>query len=133
MNKDNFYRLRVYPIETDAHTTEWAAEFPDLPGCMGAGDTPEEAVAMAVDAKEAWMKTALEEGRTIPKPKNIYENRFSGKFTLRLPKNLHKELAILAEEEEVSLNQFILYTIAQGLNKEDSVVRKGAKIQHLVS
>ena len=26
---------------------EWAAEFPDLPGCVGAGDTVEEAVAMA--------------------------------------------------------------------------------------
>jgi len=87
MNKKNLYRIRLYPIETDANTIEWAAEFPDLPGCVGAGDTAEEAVTMAMDAKRAWMETAREEGRKIPKPKNIYEEDFSGKFTLRLPKS----------------------------------------------
>jgi len=72
MNEKNLYRIKVYPIKTDADTTEWAAEFPDLPGCVGAGDTAEEAVAMAMDAKKEWIETAMEEGRDIPKPKNIY-------------------------------------------------------------
>jgi len=123
MKKEQIYRMRVFPIETDANTIEWAAEFPDLPGCVGAGDTAEEAVAMAMDAKKAWIETAMEEGREIPKPKNIDEDDFSGKFTLRLPKTLHKELTLQAEEEGVSLNQYLLYLITKGLNKEDMTAR----------
>jgi antitoxin HicB len=123
MKKEQSYRMRVYPIETNNNTTEWAAEFPDLPGCVGAGDTAEEAVAMAMDAKKAWIETAIKERREIPKPKNIYEDDFSGKFTLRLPKTLHKELTLQAEEEGVSLNQYILYLITKGLNKEDKIVK----------
>jgi len=119
MKEKNLYRMRIYPIETNANTIEWAAEFPDLPGCVGAGDTAEEAVAMAMDAKKAWIGTAMEEGREIPKPKNIDEDNFSGKFTLRLPKTLHKELTLQAEEEGVSLNQYLLYLITKGLNKEE--------------
>jgi len=127
MNEKNLYRIRVYPIKTDTDRTEWAAEFPDLPGCVGAGDTAEEAVAMAMDAKKAWIETAKEEGREIPKPKNIDEDDFSGKFTLRLPKTLHKELTLQAEEEGVSLNQYLLYLITKGLNKEDMIVKYESK------
>ena len=110
--------MRVYPIETDANTIEWAAEFPDLPGCVGAGDTAEKAVTMAMDAKMAWIKTALEKGKKIPQPKNIYEEDFSGKFTLRLPKSLHKELTLQVDGEGVSLNQYLLYLISKGLNEK---------------
>jgi len=127
MKKEQSYRMRVFPIETDAHTTEWAAEFPDLPGCVGAGDTAEEAVAMAMAAKKAWIETALEEGRKIPKPRNIDEYNFSGKFTLRLPKTLHKELTLQAEEEEVSLNQYLLYLITKGLKRENRAVKYESK------
>jgi len=116
MNEKKLYRMRVYPIKTDTDTIEWAAELPDLPGCVGAGDTAKEAVAMAMDAKKAWINTAIKEGREIPKPKNIDEDDFSGKFTLRLPKTLHKELTLQAEDERVSLNQYILYLITRGLS-----------------
>jgi antitoxin HicB len=124
MKEKNLYRMRVYPVETNANTIEWAAELPDLPGCVGAGDTAEEAVAMAMDAKKAWVRTAMEEGREIPKPKNIDEDNFSGKFTLRLPKTLHKELTLQAEEEGVSLNQYLLYLITKGLNKKEEISAK---------
>lgn len=120
---EELYRMRVYPIETDANTIEWAAEFPDLPGCVGAGDTAEEAVTMAMDAKKAWIEAALEEGKNVPEPKDLYEIDYSGKFTLRLPKTLHRELALQAEDEGVSLNQYILYLMAKGLNKQKETTR----------
>ena len=132
MSKNNLYRIRVYPVETDANTIEWAAEIPDLPGCIGAGDTAEEAVSMALDAKKAWIDTATEEGREVPKPKNLYQDDFSGKFTLRLPKTLHKELTIQAEEEGVSLNQYILYLISEGFNKRGFTTEYKLKKEHLV-
>lgn len=124
---EELYRMRVYPIETDANTIEWAAEFPDLPGCVGAGDTAEEAVTMAMDAKKAWIEAALEEGKNVPEPKDLYEIDYSGKFTLRLPKTLHRELALQAEDEGVSLNQYILYLMAKGLNKREGVKRDQRK------
>lgn len=108
--------MRVYPIDGDTDEVEWAAEFPDLPGCVGAGDTVEEAVAMATDAKKAWLVAALEDGRSIPVPSSLYESEYSGKFTLRIPKTLHRELALQAEEEGVSLNQLILYLISKGIS-----------------
>ncbi|HAJ33557.1 MAG TPA: toxin-antitoxin system HicB family antitoxin [Candidatus Atribacteria bacterium] len=123
------YRMRVYPIETDANTVEWVAEYPDLPGCIGAGDTAEEAVAMAIDAKKAWIEIALKDGENVPEPTNLYTSDYSGKFTLRLPKTLHRELTIQAEDEGVSLNQYILYLITKGLNKEEVKTRCEFKIE----
>ncbi|MGI6144099.1 MAG: toxin-antitoxin system HicB family antitoxin [bacterium] len=116
--KERNYRMRVYPIDDGTDEVEWIAEFPDLPGCVGAGDTPEEAVAMAFDAQKAWIATAMEEGRNIPAPSDIYGTEYSGKFTLRIPKTLHRELAIRAEEEGVSLNQYILYLISKGIGSD---------------
>ncbi len=37
---------------------------------------------------------------------------YSGKISLRLPKSLHKNLAINAKAEGVSLNQFLLYKLS---------------------
>ncbi len=115
---DKLYRMRVYPIDNNVDEVEWVAEYPDLPGCVGAGDTIEEAVSMAVDAKKAWLNAAIEQGKSIPEPINLYESRYSGKFTLRLPKTLHRELALKAEDEGVSLNQYILYLISKEFSKE---------------
>jgi len=41
------------------------------------------------------------------------EKKYSGKIAVRLPKSLHKSLAQEAEEEGISLNQFILYKLAK--------------------
>ncbi len=64
-------------------------------------------------AKRVWLEIALEDGKKIPKPENLELHYFSGKFTLRLPKSLHRELALEAEEQGVSLNQYILFLITK--------------------
>jgi predicted RNase H-like HicB family nuclease len=43
------------------------AEFPDLPGCMADGATPEEAMKEAADAVRSWIKTAKAHGDPIPR------------------------------------------------------------------
>lgn len=48
-------------------------EFPDLPGCMSDGETEEEAILMGKDAVEAWINTAKERDRPIPKASNKKE------------------------------------------------------------
>ena len=81
-------------------------EVPDLPGCMTDGDTPEEAFSKLNDAIESWIDAARELGRPIPEPKEYSRSdEYSGKLTLRMPKQLHKDLAIASDEQGVSINQ----------------------------
>lgn len=42
--------------------------FPELPGCITCGDTIEDALKNAQDAKRAWLEVALEEGIFLPEP-----------------------------------------------------------------
>ncbi|TNC74145.1 type II toxin-antitoxin system HicB family antitoxin [Rubellimicrobium roseum] len=44
------------------------AYFPDLPGCMGDGDTEAAAIADAREAMGAWMEVQSERGVHIPQP-----------------------------------------------------------------
>ena len=36
--------MKMYPIHFDDGRTEWCVEYPDLKGCVGGGDTVEEAI-----------------------------------------------------------------------------------------
>jgi len=40
------------------------------------------------------------------------ERTYSGNISLRIPKDLHRELVVLAKEQGVSLNQYCLYKLA---------------------
>ena len=42
------YEIRVIPHKDDHGDTYWTASFPEIDGCVGGGDTPEEAVAEAL-------------------------------------------------------------------------------------
>lgn len=47
--------------------------FPDLPGCVSAGDTLDEAMANASEALALWVDVAKEDGRTIRAPRCLAE------------------------------------------------------------
>lgn len=48
----------------------YLASFPDLPGCVCDGETPEEALEEAHDAFAAWTASVLKDKGELPKPKN---------------------------------------------------------------
>jgi len=106
------YKIMLYPAEEGG----FVVEIPELPGCLSQGETREEALVMIEDAKQAWLQVALELGREIPEPFKELET-FSGKFVLRLPKSLHKDLAKKAKEENVSLNQLATYLLSTAMGK----------------
>ncbi len=54
-----------------------------------------------------------------------------GRFTLRLPKTLHKELDVLAKGEGVSLNQYIVYALTQKVTSEKLVLGGSSKNREL--
>ena len=45
---------------------------------------------------------------------------YSGKVNLRMPRSLHRDLARRAEEEGVSLNQFMVVALARAVGEEPS-------------
>jgi antitoxin HicB len=89
--------------------------FPDLPGCMSDGDTIEEAISNAQDAKRDWIAAMKEAGRPIPPASVDADESYSGKWQLRAPRSLHRRLAERAKREGVSLNALAITLLAEGL------------------
>lgn len=88
----------------------YLAEIPELPGCIAHGETQEEALKQANIAAKAWLEVAHQMGREIPKP--IAGKKFSGRFSLRIPPELHQRLAYEAVEQGISLNQLIMHKLS---------------------
>ena len=71
----NHYHINIFYSEEDEG---YIADIPDLEACSAFGRTPEEALAEVGRAKEAWIGSAMEAGRSIPKPRYrpaIYQAR----------------------------------------------------------
>ena len=108
-----YYLALPYSIELTRSEDGWFAEVAELPGCMTQGESAAEAVEMAQDAMAAWIEVALQDGRAVPEPRPAEE--YSGKFVLRVPRSLHRDLARAAKREGVSLNQLALAALARAI------------------
>lgn len=84
----------------------YIALVPEFAGLSGFGRTPEEAVAEARVAAEMFVEELAEEGRPAPPPDLLVPA--SGQLRLRMPKSLHRNLAIQAAKEGISLNSYIV-------------------------
>lgn len=121
MKKDmNYYMSLAYReiIEADP-AGGYVGYIPDLKGCITQAETKAEILDMLDDAKRVWIEAALEDRLDIPEP--VKDADFSGKFNLRLPKSLHRNLAMNAKAEGVSLNQMAMCLIASGLGATSSI------------
>ena len=98
------YRMEIVK---DSDEGGFVASYPDLPGCITCGETEEEALKNALDAKKAWLEAALE----IPEPDSL--EAYSGQFKLRLPRSLHRALAEHSQREGISMNQYCVYLLAK--------------------
>jgi antitoxin HicB len=59
------YLFTVRPLAGD-EGGGYLVAFPDLPGCMGDGETIEQAIEDGRTAMEAWLEAMREAGRPIP-------------------------------------------------------------------
>ena len=109
----NYYQQLHYTIRLKKNTdNSYFAEIEELPGCITEGDTKEEALTMLEDAKKAWLEIALKRKIAIPEPA---ADEYCGKFNVRVPKFLHRQLAFKANQENVSLNTLITTTLASAM------------------
>ena len=64
----SFYMPLRYKIILTPEEDGWGAIIPDLPGCVAAGDTIEEALELLKDAKQSWISASLQHNLSIPEP-----------------------------------------------------------------
>ncbi len=60
--------------------TSYGVSFPDVPGCVSAGDTFEEAVASASEALAGHFAAMRADGETVPSPRTFEELKRDPEF-----------------------------------------------------
>ncbi len=118
------YEIRVFPKLADDGSTYWTACYPSVPGCVGGGDTVEEAISDAQENLQVYLEFLQEEKRKIPE--EDYKGDFSGKIALRISKSTHKKLAEISENEGISINLLLNNAIENyiGLKSYDMNINK---------
>jgi len=125
------YTIELIPEEDGTYFVK----VKELSGCMSAGDTPEKAVEMIHDAMRGWFEVAIEDDLEIPLPNVMKE--YSGRFVVRVPTYLHRNLAEQAKEEGISQNQFVVsllsekITVAKLLARVDKLDKKINALQNI--
>jgi predicted RNase H-like HicB family nuclease len=102
------YRIVVRYSEEDAG---YIAVVPELRGCSAWGKTESAAIRAVKEAAAAWLEAAKANKIAIPTP--LDEKQVTGKFALRMPPELHKELVFEAKVRGSSLNQYIVYRLSK--------------------
>ena len=100
--------LRRVTVDGDVLYEARVREFPDA---TEYAESAQEAYELALDTIEASLEVLQEQGRPFPEPASVVED-YSGRVTLRVPKSLHRRLALTAEDEEISLNQYLVSLLA---------------------
>ena len=100
------YPFSVLQMESEGHVF-WVAKSTYLKGCIGQGDTQDEAIQELKENEVAWVETAKETGIPIPEVPVEHINDYSGRLTLRIAPNVHQSAVFYAKQEGISLNQYI--------------------------
>jgi predicted HicB family RNase H-like nuclease len=106
--KNDRYTYRVTWSEDDHEYVGLCAEFPSL---SWLARTPETALR-GIRKVVADVVKEMREGGELP-PEPIAARHYSGKFMVRVPPDVHRNLAIRAAETGVSLNRLASSKLAQ--------------------
>lgn len=109
------YRLEITPLNAEDGGGYYARYLDFGTSAHGDGATPGEAANSAREGLKAVLEVMLEHGDAIPKPEPSRE--YSGKFNVRVPKSLHRELIQEAEREGVSLNMLIVNRLSKSAGR----------------
>ncbi|WP_428962007.1 type II toxin-antitoxin system HicB family antitoxin [Micromonospora fluostatini] len=96
----------TYRVTWSAEDGEFVATCAEFPSLSWLARTQIEALHGLHDLLREVIADMEEQGEQVPQP--FAERRYSGKFNLRVGESLHRELAIRAAEDGMSLNQYVL-------------------------
>jgi predicted HicB family RNase H-like nuclease len=106
--KPDKYTYRVTWSEEDAEFVGLCAEFSKL---SWLAVSPQAALKGIRSLVRDCVNDMIENGENIPRP--IATRQFSGKFMVRIPPDVHRQLATEAAESGVSLNRLASAKLAQ--------------------
>lgn len=109
-SKKHHYLINILWSEEDQL---YIAEVPELEGCISHGKTATAATQNAEEGIASWILAAKKMKHPVPEP--ALKRKVSGKFNLRLPKEIHKSLIVRALKEGVSLNQMVATLLARAV------------------
>jgi predicted RNase H-like HicB family nuclease len=109
----------------------YIATVPEFPGISGFGETPVQAVKEAMGAVRLAIEVMEEDGETPPEAEKLI--RYSGQIRLRMPKTLHRNLAIASQKDGVSLNSYILSLIQNRSAREKAFEEVLNKLEKVIS
>jgi len=102
------YTYRVTWSEEDGQYVGLCAEFPSL---SWLADTQDAALVGIRNIVKEVIQDTESAGELIPQP--LATRRYSGKFTVRVPPEVHRKLQIQAAESKVSFNRLISAKLSQ--------------------
>lgn len=102
------YTYRVQWSEEDGEYLATVAEFPSLSWLE---PDMRDAISGLVSLVDAVLQDMEDRGERIPEPLSL--RTYSGNVRLRMPPEQHRDLAMLAAEEGVSLNRLICSLISR--------------------
>lgn len=100
--KNDHYTYRVTWSEDDNEYVGLCVEFPSL---SWLSKTPEAALKGIRNVVAEVINDMKESGEKIPQP--LANKNYSGKFMVRVPPEVHRNLAIQAAESGVSINRLV--------------------------
>jgi predicted HicB family RNase H-like nuclease len=108
MLKSDRYTYRITWSDEDEEFVGLCVEFPSL---SWLAESPELALKGVREVVEDVIKDIKNIGKSPPEPLSC--KKFSGKFVVRIPPEVHRSLALQAEEEGISLNRLVSAKLSQ--------------------
>jgi len=105
--KNDRYTYRVTWSEEDEEYVGLCAEFPSLSWLTGSQDAALQGIRKVIAEAISDMQSSNE-----PIPQPLAVKRYSGKFQVRIPTHVHRNLAIQAAEADISLNRLVSAKLA---------------------
>ena len=98
-----FYRAIAYQDADDGPDDGWDVIFPDFPGCITQGDTPQEAMVNAVEALALHIEGMVAESQELPTPSRVNEPLPDWVLEMGLPSERQVHAFLQMEEPGKSL------------------------------
>ena len=116
-------------IKWSDEDNSFVATIPGIKALSAFGTTREEALSELHIAADAYFEALEEAGKPLPLPEKAIP--YSGQLRLRMPKSLHAALSCEAEDENISLNTYIV-TLLSERHMEKKLLNKIEALGNLI-
>jgi predicted HicB family RNase H-like nuclease len=116
-------------IKWSDEDNSFVATIPGIQALSALGATREEALSELFIASDAYFEALEASGKPLPLPEKVIS--YSGQLRLRMPRSLHAVLSHEAEDENISLNTYII-TLLSERHIEKKLLNKIEALEYLI-